>query len=403
MIAEIHKSIANGSVIAPPSKSMAHRLLICAALSGGISTIKNVDFSQDISATVDCLKALGAKVDIFDDYVKVCGTDFTKTDDVIVASCRESGSTLRFLIPIMLLSGKKCKLTGNEYLFTRPLSVYEDICKQCGIYFEKGNNYIYLDGKLKSGVYSIPGNISSQFISGLLFALPKLSGSSKIIITGNFESRSYIDLTVEALKIFGIDIEFSDNEIFINGNQNYNACDAAVEGDFSNAAFFEAFNSLGGNVKINGLNFKSLQGDKVFFDYFKKLENTMPILDISDCPDLGPILFVLAAYHNGAVFTGTARLSMKECDRGVAMKTELEKFGAKLLINDNSITVVKSSLHKPNEILKGYNDHRIVMALSVLLSKFGGVIDGIQAVSKSFPNFFEKIASVGVEVNLYED
>ena len=404
MVAEINVSSASGTVTAPPSKSIAHRLLICAALSDGTSKIYNIARSQDISATIDCLTALGAEFTPCEDFIAVKGLDISNIKGSVIANCRESGSTLRFMIPLMLLTEQNCCLTGSDYLFTRPLSVYEEIAQNNNFKFIKSNNGIELQGKLKSGTYEIEGNISSQFISGMLFSLPLLDGDSYIKINGKFESRPYVNLTVDALKQFGVVVEFiNDNEIFIKGSQVYKATNATVEGDYSNAAFYEAFNMLGSDIRIDGLNPESYQGDKVFFEYFKRLKEDSPTLDITDCPDLAPILFAVAAYFNGAVFTGTKRLKMKESDRAEVMKTELQKFGAQITVNENSVVIKKSKLYKPNEILNGHNDHRIVMALSVLLSRFGGKIKGAEAVNKSFPDFFEKISSLGIGVNILAD
>ncbi len=404
MVAEIKVSTAKGTVLAPPSKSMAHRLLICAALSQGVSRIYNIARSQDILATIDCLTSLGAKFTFCDDYIAVKGLDLTKIKGPIKANCRESGSTLRFIIPLMLLTEVECALSGSEYLFTRPLSIYEEIANYYNFKFLKNKNGIELKGILKSGTYEIPGNISSQFISGLLFALPLLENDSLIKIKGILESRPYVDLTIDALKQFDVTAEFlNDNEIFIKGTQKYRATDTSVEGDYSNAAFYEALNFLGSGISVNGLKKDSYQGDKVYFEYFNQLKNGTPTLDITDCPDLAPILFTIAAYFNGGVFTGTKRLKMKESDRAQAMKTELQKFGADIVVLENEVIVKKSELHKPNEILNGHNDHRIVMSLCVLLSRFGGKINNAEAVSKSFPDFFENISFLGIGVNILAD
>ena len=206
MLAIINKSIAEGSVSAPPSKSMSHRLLICAGLSDNITTVNNVAFSEDILATLDCLKAIGATINIDGNTVVIKGVTPDKFNDNIIANCRESGSTLRFFIPILLLCGKKSTLVGSEYLFRRPLDVYKEICEKQGIVFNLSNGKLDINGKLNLGEYTINGNISSQFISGLLFALPLLENDSIIHIIPPVESRSYINMTILSLKTFGIDI-----------------------------------------------------------------------------------------------------------------------------------------------------------------------------------------------------
>ncbi len=404
MLAEVKISNANGIFMAPPSKSMAHRMLICAALSNGVSTIKNVSYSEDIKATIDSLTSLGAKFELSEDFVTVKGIDINLAECLNGANCRESGSTLRFLIPIFLLTNKECKLFGSEFLFSRPLKIYEEIATEQGIYFNKSNDSIVLKGKLKCGEYIIPGDVSSQFISGLLFALPLLENDSKIKILGKFESKSYVDLTISALKIFGVSINFvSENEIFIKGNQQYSPSNVYVEGDYSNASFFEALNYLGSDISLEGLSSESLQGDKIYIDYFKQIKEGTPTLNIENCPDLAPILFVMACYFNGATFIGTRRLKMKESDRANVMKEELQKFGAEIDVLENEVIIKKSALYKPNEVLNGHNDHRIVMSLTVLLTKFGGKIAEANAVKKSFPDFFQKIKELGIYLELKND
>ena len=403
MVADIKKSIATGSVYAPPSKSMAHRLLICAALTGSECKIENVSLSEDISATIDCLNSLGAVITVENDTAFVKGIDFNNLPDEIILNCRESGSTLRFMIPILLLTGKKSVLRGSNYLFTRPLSVYEEICTSNGFLYEKGVNSLVIKGRLSGGNFTVNGDISSQFISGLLFVLPFLEHDSKIIINGNFESRSYVEMTLKVLSLFGVEALLNDNVIFVKASQKYVSTDAFVEGDYSNSAFLDALNYVGGNVSVLGLNEESLQGDKVYIEYFEELSNGTPTLDISNCPDLAPILFALAAYLNGATFVGTRRLKMKESDRASVMKEELEKFGSEITVLENKVVIEKRKLNAPNTVLCGHNDHRIVMALSVLLTVFSGKIKGAEAIKKSFPDFFEKISTLGVEVSLYDN
>ena len=387
-----------GEVLAPPSKSMAHRLLICAGLSKGESRIWGVAPSEDMKATMDCLKALGAEIEYDGENAEIRGIDFEKVNKALL-SCRECGSTLRFFVPIALLFGKEINFSGSERLFSRNMSVYETICKEQGMRFELSKDGLLVCGKLKSGIYEVRGDISSQFISGLLFALPLTSGDSEIRILPPIESRPYIDMTISALSSFGIKAEFTDeNRIAIKGNQEYRERELTVEGDYSNAAFFDALNLVGGDVSVTGLEPVSLQGDRVYKNLFKKIKNGAAEIDLSDCPDLGPICMALAAECGGAKFTGTRRLRIKESDRCKAMAKELLKFGVKSDIKDNEMTVFPSDIKAPKEVLSGHNDHRIVMALSCLLTKYGGEIDGAEAVSKSLPDFFPRLQKLGAEV-----
>lgn len=396
MTVTIKKSKASGTIAAPPSKSAAHRALICGALSCG-SKIENIEYSNDILATLDCLTALGAKVE-------KCGNTITLgelnpySSESAILDCRESGSTLRFMIPLCMLSGKKITLTGSERLFARNLTIYEEVAKQNGILFEKGKDSLTVCGKLQSGNYKVAGNISSQFISGLLFALPLLNGDSTLEITGEYESEPYVDLTLKALNDFGIVIEKQDRVYKIKGNQKYAAQNMTVEGDYSNAAFLDGFNLLGGAVTVTGLDSNSLQGDKIYKQMYDGLKDGEKQFDLSQCPDLAPVMFALSAVYGGAHFTGTKRLKIKESDRAAVMAQELYKFGIKVDVNDNDVTVYGGELKTPTEILCGHNDHRIVMALSLLCTLTGGSINEAESVAKSYPDFFSKIKSLGIVV-----
>lgn len=396
MVVTIEKSTPSGRVQAPPSKSMAHRYLICGALSSG-SVINGIGFSEDIKATLSCLEALGADIEIIGDTVKIGGIDVKKGIKSNKLFCNESGSTLRFLIPLCLLFNEDITLNGSKRLMERSLSVYENICSSSGIKFIKSDSCVALKGSLMSGKYAVRGDVSSQFISGLMFALPTLASDSIIDITGAIESGSYLGMTVKALADFGVRISRSDEHtIYIKGNQSYKPRELTVEGDYSNAAFFEALNALGGNVTVSGLKKDTCQGDAVYRKLFGKLVRGCPTIDISDCPDLGPVLMAVAAANNGARFTGTHRLKIKESDRGAAMAEELAKFGCRTELYENVIIVHSCTLNKPELPLYGHNDHRIVMALSVLATVTGGSIYGAEAVSKSFPDFFERFSSLGV-------
>ena len=406
MIATIFPSIAEGRIQAPPSKSMAHRLLICAGLSAGASVISNIDFSEDILATLDCLRALGAKVACEDSRAIIRGVDPREVSHPVVLPCRESGSSLRFMIPVCLMSGQEIRLTGSSSLFKRPLGVYEEICKEQELYFEKRENSLSVAGRLSAGEYVIKGNISSQFVSGLLFVLPLLEENSELRLIPPIESRPYIDMTLHALAQFGIKTAISATGaeslpivIRIPGGQRYMPRNLEVEGDYSNAAFFEALNLLGGNVQVDGLNENSLQGDKIYRKYFPQLQKGFAEVDLSDCPDLGPVLMAVAAALHGGRFTGTKRLTYKESDRSAAMKQELGRMNVRVDVSENEI-VVLPGIGRPQEILNGHNDHRIVMSLAVLLSVTGGSLSGAEAVAKSLPDFWDRMIKLGIKMSL---
>ncbi|MBE6674670.1 MAG: 3-phosphoshikimate 1-carboxyvinyltransferase, partial [Ruminococcaceae bacterium] len=289
----IEKGTAKGEIFAPPSKSYAHRLLICGALANGKSEISGVSNSVDMEATLNCISALGAEYEKTGDSVSINGGIKEKIGKRSF-NCHESGSTLRFFIPIALLTGDECQLFGSERLMARGLEVYDEIFKKQNIKCIKDKNSITLKGSLKPDVFNVRGDISSQFISGLLFALPLLDGDSVINITTPLESSAYVDITIEALRLFGIEIVKGNSSFYVRGKQKYLPSSQIVEGDYSNGAFLDAFNVLGGDVSVFGLNDSSVQGDKVYKEYFKLLENGTPTLDISACPDLGPVLFALA-------------------------------------------------------------------------------------------------------------
>ena len=396
---QFDRSTPQGTLTAPPSKSMAHRLLICGGLAKGVSTVRGIAPSEDVMATLDCLQALGAEYTYDGSTVVIHGMEEYGAIGQEL-KCRESGSTLRFFLPLCMLDESDKYLLGSETLLKRPLDVYQRICEQQHIVFENNGERIHVRGKLSGGDYELPGNISSQFITGLLFALPLCDGDSTIHIIPPIESRSYINLTIDALKQFGIHVAWMDEQtLYLKGNQSYLPCEAEVEGDYSNAAFFAAMDILGGQIKIDGLKCDSLQGDKVYQELFPQLSQRAAQIDISDCPDLGPVLMAVAAAKFGGVFTGTKRLKIKESDRGHAMAEELAKFGVSVKVEEDTITVDPSAFHKPERTLSGHNDHRIVMSLCVLLMLTGGVIDGAEAVRKSMPDFFDRLRELGVKMD----
>ena len=398
---QINKGTASGVISAPPSKSMAHRLLISAAMCEGVSTVRGISSCEDVLATLDCLSALGIRYERVGDDVTVYGKDPKKMRPSEPLKCRESGSTLRFMIPIAMRSEQTVVFYGAKSLMSRPMSVYENMCRERGLTYIGDGESIVVKGPLCGGDFTLPGNVSSQFISGLLFALPTADEDSTIKILPPIESRSYIDLTIDALKSFGVEAKWQDEHtIFIKGNQKYTPTDMTVEGDYSGAAFPEALNLFGGEVTVNGLRPDTIQGDSVYKKYYDMLVRGTPTIHIGDCPDLGPVLFAIAAAKNGGVFTGTHRLKIKESDRAAAMAEELKRFGTSVTVYEDTVVIYPAEFHAPDGVLSAHNDHRIVMALSVLLTLTGGVIDGAEAVSKSYPDFFENLRTLGIEVTV---
>lgn len=396
MKVKIIPSKANGKVVAPPSKSMAHRMLIGAGLAEGTSVISNIDLSEDIKATLGILSAMGCDYQYRDRKIMITGIGKKEIVPATELDCKESGSTLRFFVPILMACSEKEVFVGAKRLFERPLDIYESICQEQGILFQKNTENLLVQGKLSAGSYRVSGGISSQFITGLLFALPLLEGDSTLEILPPVESKAYINMTLETLEWYGIRIIQKGFQYHIKGNQSYVSRDGEIEGDYSNAAFLDAYNLIGGNVEVTGLRKDSLQGDQVYRRYFEELQKGYAVLDISDCPDLGPILMGMAAANNGAKLTGTKRLKIKESDRGAAMAQELAKMNIEVCVEENELEVKKGLLQPPIKELDSHNDHRIAMTLSTLCTITGGIIDRAESVRKSYPNYFEIIKTLGI-------
>ncbi|MBQ9845485.1 MAG: 3-phosphoshikimate 1-carboxyvinyltransferase [Oscillospiraceae bacterium] len=419
MKAVIRPSKAGGSVKIPPSKSMAHRAIICASLADGKSVISNIDYSVDITTTIECMRKLGAQIICGESTVTVQGIkNFDSLQDSLI-QCNESGSTLRFLIPVFSLTNRRVTFTGKNRLLKRPQKIYEDIFKNAGLHFAQDEEKIEIQGALPSGEYTLSGGVSSQFISGLLFTLPMLAENSKIHILPPFESRSYIDLTIQMLAKFGIEIAWEDDlTLYIKGGQKYKAHDETVEGDFSQFAFFGVLSAINSPVDIYGMDPESLQGDKQILEILSQFgcdvayqngiyrisaeKLTSADIDLKNCPDLGPVLCTLAAFSNGTTRVYNAgRLRLKESDRIQAMERECAKFGCTITSDDNEM-IIHNGYSVPTETLYGWKDHRIVMACAVALSVLGGEIDGCEAITKSYPSFFEDMKKAGIEVELYD-
>ena len=397
----IAKGIARGTVTVPPSKSYAHRLLLAAFLGGRRTTVSNVDLSNDILATIDCIKTLGG-------IVSTDGTSITiergAAQQGAILPCRESGSTLRFMIPVALALTGSAQFTGTSKLFSRGIGEYEKIFAAQGIKYSLGADSLLVKGQLSCGSFTIDGATSSQYITGLLFALPMLEGNSEIHITPPIQSRPYIDITLDVLRQAGVTARFAGNKIEVSGGQKYALPDTAVEGDWSNAAFLDFYNHIGGDVTVQGLKADSLQGDRVYRDLFDRLESGFCTIDIGNCIDLGPVLFTMAAVKHGALFENTARLRIKESDRIDDIARELEKIGAQVISNGNSVKVVPAqkekiaALSQKNIIFESHNDHRLAMSLTALASMFGASLQGCESVAKSFPSFFEVIKHLNIDV-----
>lgn len=385
-----------GRVPAPPSKSYAHRMMICAALADGTSILRGVAQSEDMRATLDCIAALGARWTLEGETLTVRGVG-GRLPAFAKLPCRESGSTLRFFLPLIPAGGGCALLTGTERLIARGVGVYEALFAEKRLTLKSTPRSVCVSGKLSPGVYTLPGNVSSQFVTGLLLALPLLPAESLVRVLPPVESRPYLDITRQVLGLWGVQINEPEPFCFAVPPATYRATNSTVEGDWSNAAALLAFNALGGDVRVTGLCQDSLQGDRRCLDAFRALSAPGAELDISGCPDLGPVLFALAAALHGAVFTGTRRLRIKESDRAAVMSEELAKFGATAIAEENAVRVLPG-IHAPREELCAHNDHRVVMALALLASRTGGVIHGAEAITKSYPGFFDTLRQLHVEV-----
>lgn len=404
-----------GNVKVPPSKSMAHRAIICASLAKGKSIIKNVDYSKDIEATIHAMKALGTIIFQYEDYLEIDGTTtFLKNNCEI--DCCESGSTLRFMIPISIVYDANVHFTGKGRLGQRPLDVYYSIFDQQDIGYLYRENVLdlYIKGRLHGGEFHLPGNVSSQFISGLLFALPLMDEDSLIVLTSPLESKGYIDLTLQMLQRYGIEIvQRNDQEYFIRGRQQYVPCDYKVEGDFSQAAFYLVADALGNDIVLNGLNLESKQGDQEAIailermgcqlisqeDGYQLISSHLKATDIdgSQCPDIIPVIALACALADGvSKIEHIARLRIKECDRLSATVEVINQLGGKAKAYEDYMIIegVKALM---GGIVSTYNDHRMAMmeAIAATVCQDVVVIDQKDCVEKSYPSFWEDYLMLG--------
>ena len=398
-----------GRVSAPSSKSASHRVMIAAALAGGVSELSNISSSKDIEATAAAMTAFGANVYCDDGVYTVMGIKDPAKKAVV--DCGESGSTLRFIIPVAAALGCECEFHGSGKLPERPITPYIRELGKHGVTItrEEGVMPFSMSGKLTGGEYELEGNISSQFITGLLFALPLCEENSTIRLTSRLESKPYVDMTLDALKLFGVEVEESCDEnnfpiYTIKGGQKYQSAKCAVEGDYSQAAFFFAANALGSEVEIDNLNENSVQGDKKILEIIEKMgynkitgRLSAFIADVSDIPDLVPILTVLGCFTDGTSrIVGAERLKIKECDRLAAISEAMNNIGGKVKVCGDSLEIEPAEKFRGGKI-EGCNDHRIVMASAIASTMAEGeiIITDAEAVQKSYPNFWNDFRSLG--------
>lgn len=409
------------SVSVPPSKSMAHRALLAAALAKGESVISHFSYSQDMEATLGAIPLLGGSVERGEDFVRITGNggQFPKVTSPV--DCGESGSTLRFLIPLFTHSDSPVTFTGRGRLMQRPQEIYAKLFAEKGLSFQQEGETICISGGFQSGEYTLDGGVSSQFITGLLYTLPLLSGDSVLHITEPFESRSYVQLTQQSLGDYGVKVHWQDeNTLLIPGNQQFQAHDYEVEGDCSQGAFWAVLGAITGQMSLTGIRPDTLQGDRVIFDilhragaqyrrddsgyHYDKSDLVGSEIDLADCPDLGPILMVMGLFARGeTVIYNAGRLRVKESDRISAMETEIRKMGGKIQVEGDTIRVSHSVLHGSEDLIS-HNDHRIAMAMSVATMGAGlcATLAEAESVNKSYPDFFEVLGSCGAFVEIAE-
>ena len=414
-----------GTIPIPPSKSYSHRAIIAAALATSnkdkeVSRIDNLKYSVDITTTTEIMENWGANIEIGEDFEIIKGNSGIVNPKDEYTQCNESGSTIRFLIPIGLSNNNKIVFDGKGKLVERPLDSYYKIFDEQGIKYSNNNGWLPLnvDGQLKPGKYEIEGNISSQYITELLYALPLLNGDSELKINKTLESKGYIDLTLEILEMSGIKVVNNNyKSFFIKGNQKYNPFDYVIEGDYSQVAFWIVAGILGSEIKCLHVKKESLQGDReiieivqrmggnveIFDDYIivKPSQTYGTVIDISQCPDIGPILTVLAALSKGETkIINAERLRIKESDRITSIKTELNKLGANVEEVGDSLVINGVERLTGSTELSAWNDHRIAMSLAIASIKCDGeiVIDEAESVKKSYPHFWEDFKKMGGDV-----
>lgn len=403
----IRPTLLNGSITPPPSKSQAHRVVIAAALAGGVSTLRNLARSQDIAATLGCMAAMGAGLEeLREDEVRVHGLGHAippHADQMICFDCGESGSTLRFLIPVALAVAGGGRFVGRGRLMERPQQPYFDLFDEKGITYEQNDGVLTVKGALTPGRYELPGNVSSQFITGLLYALPLLAGDSEIVLTTPLESEGYVDMTLEVLTAFGICVRREKEGFFVPGGQHYQSRDIDIECDWSQAAFWYAARTLGSSVRVFGMDKTSRQGDKCVADQCELLaQDGEVVLDVSQCPDLVPALAAMAAVRQGTTrIVNAARLRIKESDRLSAVTDVLNKLGANVSEQPDGLAIIGVDTLVGGVDVDSHNDHRIAMMAAVAATRCEQpvIVSNARCVAKSYPNFWEDYEALGGKID----
>lgn len=395
-----------GQLSVPASKSCAHRSIICAALADGVSHLSGVTMSKDIEATIGAMTALGAEFTVSGGDITVKGAGGRHAHDCVI-DCNESGSTLRFIIPIAAALGSRTEFRGRGRLPQRPIDIFIRELGKNGTVFDYHNTMPFtLSGGLKSGRFEIEGDVSSQFITGLLFALPLLDGDSEIVLTSHLESRPYVDITIDTLRRFGVSVEETENGFRVRGGQHYVSRDEHIEGDYSQAAFFCVANALGSDVKLDNLLADSVQGDKKILEIISDMCYNGNIghysADCSDIPDLVPILAVLGAFGSGdSVIYNAKRLKIKESDRLQTTAALINSLGGNVDITDDGL-VIHPTGNMHGGTVDSFGDHRIVMAAAIAATAIDGevIIKGAEAAEKSYPAFFDDYRKLGGKANV---
>lgn len=412
--------VPKGTVNVPPSKSDVHRAIICAAMANGVSRISPVALSNDIKATIGCIKALGADAVLENNVLTVDGTNMYKNKTALL-DCGESGSTLRFFIPIAAVGNINATFVGKGKLPQRPIGIFTEALPKAGTVCKtEGGLPLEIKGQLKSGIFEIPGNVSSQFITGLLLALPILEGDSEIVLTSPLESVGYIAMTIRTMKQFGVNIQATEKGWHIKGGQSYKTCDYITDGDWSQAAFFMVLGAVSGKVTVKGVAKDSTQGDKKCAEILARfgakvtqLDNEVTVekgelkaitIDASQIPDLVPVLSVCAAFAEGTTkIINAERLRIKECDRLKATAELLNNLGGKVKELSDGLEITGVSSLKGGNV-NGYNDHRIVMSAAVCAARSDEDITATFAISinKSYPDFYIDYNSIGGKANVLD-